>query len=163
MPAVIETPPGAPEPGVFTLQQGPHWRSFDRFKKLGPRALIDALPEGHVGQLNAKEYQFIIVRAETWNQVYGLARDVSRFQRGILLVRHAAKLLFRVKEDPEGLDVAFDLLRDLTFQLPNLPTGPAPTRELDFSADERVELADDDEGFELDPTRVERPDFGTDR
>jgi hypothetical protein len=47
--------------------------------------------------------------------------------------------------------------------LPNLPTGPAPTRELDFSADERVELADDDEGFELDPTRVERPDFGTDR
>jgi len=147
------------QPGIFTLQKGPTWRSFDRFKNQGAKELEQNVPLGHVAQLSVKGTDFVVMRAETWNQCYGLARDVSRFQRGIRLIQDAVKLLLRIKpDDTEGTSIAVDLLRQLTYEMPHLPTEPAPQRYVVFTEADR-ESVDDDLDFDVSSLTASHPSF----
>lgn len=148
------------EPAVFALKKGSFWKSFDLFRRQKPKQLEAALPEGYIGRLNVQGTEFVIVRSTTFDQVYGLARDVSRLSQGLLLVRMAAQVITHIgSDDEEGVRVVADLIRNLTFQIPNLPTESAPSQEITFSDKERAELSDDDLDFDLTPRTSTHPSF----
>lgn len=148
------------EPAVFTLKSGPFWKSFDLFRRQKPKQLEAILPEGCIGRLNVQGTEFVIVRSSTFNQVYGLARDVSRLSQGLLLVRMAAKVITHIgSNDEEGVRVVADLIKNLTFQIPNLPTESAPAQEMALSETERAEISDDDLDFDLAPRTSTHPSF----
>ena len=158
MVAMIDAVTHNVESSIFSLQNGPIWRSFDRFKHQGAHELEQRLPEGQIGRLNVKGGEFVIVRADTWNQVYGLARDVSRFKHGVSLVKEAVKLFLHVENDPEGSKVAVGLLRELSYHMPYLPTEGVPDRALVFTEEERASV-DDDLDFDLRPMDSTHPSF----
>lgn len=151
MVAMIDAVTNAAEPAVFTVEHGTYWRSFDRFKTQGAAEIERNVPPGKIGRLNVKGTEFVVVRSETWNEVYGLARDVSRFREGVLTIREAVKLFVHVERDPESSQLAISLLRRLTFQLPNLPTSAPPHRDITFSEQELAAVNDEDLDFDLNP------------
>ncbi len=100
------------EPDVFTLEPGPRWPSLEQLRKGGANELKSTLGPNQVGRLRARDAEFVIVRSETWNKTYGLARDVSRLQGALILVRQAIQLAFRIgdKDDQDGVRIALDHL-----------------------------------------------------
>lgn len=147
----------------FMLRPGPRWSSLDRLRQLGAKRLIEDLKPGYVGHIKVKNQEYVIVHAQTFDEMYGLAQEIGRLSRGMLLVRQAVQLVLRMKHDHdrEGSEIAFQHLHDLTFQLPELATEPAPSRELVFDEDDHVEHSDEEWDFELDPAQVKRPTFST--
>ncbi len=147
------------EPDVFALEPGPRWPSLEQLRKGGANELKSTLGPNQVGRLRARDAEFVIVRSETWNKTYGLARDVSRLQGALVLVRQAIQLAFRIrdKDDQDGVRIALDHLSELTYRLPELKTETPTPRDLTFDDphDEDVDMGD----VELDPTRVKRPRF----
>jgi len=147
------------EPDVFTLEPGPRWPSLEQLRKGGANELKNKLGLNQVGRLRVRDVEFVIVRSETWNKTYGIARDVSRLQGALILVRQAIQLAFRIKDkdDQDGVRIALDHLSELTYRLPELKTESPIPRALTFddTHDEDVDTGD----VELDPTRVKRPRF----
>lgn len=161
-PAGVMRPDG--DPDALALRPGPRWDSFERFRVNGSRQLLERLGPGQVGELQVKGRDYVIMERGTFNQLYGLAQEVGRLSRGLLLVRQAVQLVMQTG----GAQVAVDHLRDLAFHLPGLTAArPLAPRELLFDEDERATVAERDAGaesdFELDPIKVRRPDFAARR
>ncbi len=156
VPDVMQRPT---EPDVFTLEPGPRWPSLEQLRKGGATELKNKVGPNQVGRLRVREVEFVIVRAETWNKTYGIARDVSRLRGALILVRQAIQLAFRIrdKDDQDGVRIALDHLSELTYRLPELKTETPIPRDLTFddTHDEDVDTGD----VELDPTRVKRLRF----
>jgi len=128
------------EPDVFALEPGPRWPSLEQLRKGGGSELKSTLGPNQVGRLRARDAEFVIVRSETWNKTYGLARDVSRLQGALILVRQAIQLAFRIKDkgDQDGVRIALD-------HLPELKTETLIPRDLTFddTHDEDVDMGGD--------------------
>jgi hypothetical protein len=144
------------------LRPGPSWTSLEKFRTGGAKRLPEELPEGQVGHLRVKNTNFVIMRTETFNQIYGLAQDVDRLKGALALVRQAVQLVFHT--NAEGHAMALLHLRDLAFQFPELETETPAALPLEFDADEEATdgapLADADE---FDVTKIQRPTFAAAR
>lgn len=142
------------------LHPGPYWDSFEQFRTGGAQQLQTRLGPEQVGRIRVKGQEYVIMRSQTFNRLHGLAQDIHRLRRALLLIRQAVQLVMHTG----GAKLAVEHLRDLTFQLPELQTlAAAPRRELVFADDERAaedEGGGDEPDFELDPARVRRPAFG---
>lgn len=148
------------EPGVFALDPGPRWPSLEQLRKEGAKQLLEKLGPDQVGRLRVRNTEYVIMRTETWNKTYGLARDVSRLQGTLVLVRQAVQLVVHAR-DEGGITMALDHLRDLAFHLPWLKMEPQPSRELAFPDDREEES--ETGAAEIDPKRIKRPAFSTSR
>lgn len=143
------------------IQPGPHWDSFEQLRVRGLKDLQEPLQPRQIGWLKVKDQQFVLMNAETFHRLYGLAQDTGRLSRELLLIRQAVDLLHSVSS-LDGQKVAMEHLRELTSEFAGVSTEPAPGhRDLIFDDDE---LANEAEvagaaDFELDPTRVARPRF----
>lgn len=139
------------------LQPGPRWGSFEELRADGSSGLQRRLAEDHIGRLNVKGHEFVIMRTHTFNRLYGQAQEVGRLSRGLLLIRQAVQLVLHT----DRAKVAVDHLHDLAYLLPDLNVEQAPQPgELYFAEDERADGGDEVMGVELDPRRVRRPQFG---
>lgn len=69
------------------LRPGPHWRSFEQFRTGGVDRLREELGPDQVGRLNVKDQEFVIMRAQTFNRLYGVAQDVPRLIQQLRLIR----------------------------------------------------------------------------
>lgn len=106
-----------------------------------------------IGRLSVKDAEFVIMRAETFNKLYGQAQDVGRLARALRLVRQAVQLVIHT----EGSRTALEHLDDLTQSLPG-GESDEPRRRIDLVF-EQDELADagDAEKVEIDPACIPRP------
>jgi hypothetical protein len=118
------------------LRPGPSWTSLEKFRTGGAKRLPEDLPEGQVGHLRVKNTNFVIMRTETFNQIYGLAQDVDRLKGALALVRQAVQLVFHT--DAEGHGMALQHLRDLAFQFPELETETPAALTLELDEDEKA-------------------------
>jgi hypothetical protein len=146
----------ANEPGPLALRHGPRWSSLEQLRKVGARQLGAQLGPDQVGWLRVRDREFVIIDAKTWHKVYGCAREVNRLQGTLVLIRQAIQLMFHVKKESGGTDLALQHLSDLVFRVPELSVETPDPGDLTF------EDAGDDEdvavgNLELDPKRVKRP------
>jgi hypothetical protein len=154
----LDTPTVNEESKSLSVTAGPYWESFEQFRVAGPKQLQERLGPDAIGRLNVKGQEYVIMRSETFNRLYGLAQEVRRLSRGLLLIRQAVQLVLHT----DGAKVAVEHLRDLTFQLPDLRMEGHKPRDLTFEAGEEADERELPEGndFEIDPARVRRPAFG---
>lgn len=150
----------AEEPPRLKLAPGPRWSSLDQLRtRGGAKRLAEELVPGKVGRLKVKNTEYVILHSKTFDQVYGLAQEVGKLGRGILLVRQAVQMMLHATFDEEGIQIGIQHLRDLTFELPELKAEPVPSRDLVFTEDHAAptDESEDDLGFELDPSKIKRP------
>ncbi len=149
------------------LRPGPSWPSLESLRTEGAKKLFSVLGIGQVGRLQTQKAEYVIMRTETFNALYGEARDVRRLQGALMLVRQAVQLVLHLGEPQQSGKIAVEKiavehLRDLVVQFPELKTNgaepraysPADLREDSTSEDVTQDTMDD---FELDPARVTRP------
>lgn len=155
--AAAETTQRAEDRGIFTLHPGPRWESFEEFRADGSKGLRMRVDDDQIGRLNVKGDEFVIMRAGSFNRLYGLAQDVGRLSRGMLLIRQAVQLVLHTG----GSKVAIEHLRDLIYLLPELEQAPtSKPGALYFEQDEQADGEDNSTDMEIDPARVRRPTFG---
>lgn len=128
---------------------GTTWRSFEKFRQEGAKAL-ESIKEGIVGILHTKTGQYRILEERDFQKLYGLARDVDRLQGGLRIVVSAARAL---KKNPDNLDNMEVLLQSINFlgSLPELPTR----EKFEPLLVETSELDEDDEVI-MDSEELER-------
>lgn len=135
------------------FQPGPYWASFEQFRLNGVDGLRDGLGPDQVGRLNVKGEEFVIVRSETFNRLYGAWQEIDRRSHQLLLIRQAVGLM----DETHGSPRAIEHLRDLMDQVPEHAVHSGPQTELVFDEAERAQPEDytpDDQEFELDQARV---------
>jgi hypothetical protein len=155
--AVVDTIPQVGEGSTPGFESGPYWDSFEQLRMGGSKGLQGRIGEGQVGRLNVKGDEFVIMRAGTFTQLYGLAQDASRLIRAARLIRQGVRLALHTG----GSKVAVEHLRDLTDLLPEPESEPAlESSDLSFDRDERADDEDDAMSVEIDPAKVRRPTFG---
>ncbi len=67
------------ESNTFSLQPGPTWFSFEKFRQEGAKAL-ESVKNGIVGILHTKTGQYRILEERDFQKMYGLARDIDRLR-----------------------------------------------------------------------------------
>lgn len=104
---------------AFSLQPGPTWSSFEKFRQEGAKAL-ESIKNGIVAILNTKTGQYRILEERDFQKLYGLARDVDRLRSGLRVVVSAARA---VQKHPNDVDTINVLLESVTLlgSLPELP------------------------------------------
>jgi len=134
---------------VFSLQAGPTWPSFEKFRAEGAKAL-NSVNQGVVATLHTKTGQYRILEEQDFQKMYGLARDVDRLRSGLRVVALAVRAAQK-NPVPENLDLLAEAVA-MVGSLPELPTrsGFAPL------VPEGLELEQDDEVI-LNPDQIERP------
>jgi len=103
--------------------------------------------------LNVKGEEFVIMRSEAFNRLYGASQGSDRLGLQLHLIRQAVGLV----DETDGSPRAIEHLRDLVDQVPELTMHCGPQTELVFDEAERAQPEDytpGDQEFELDPTRV---------
>lgn len=150
--AVLEKQPAK----SLELQPGPYWESFEKFRVAGAKQLSSQLPPGQVGRLNVKGQSFVVMRADTFAQLHGLASDAERYREVLHLVEQAVQLLMHTDDSSDAQKLALEHLHDLTTHLSQVEEQAPKPRELVFDEDERASEIDD---FELNPAKVRRPTF----
>jgi hypothetical protein len=137
------------KPGLFNLRLGQTWRSFEKFRTEGAKALL-TIKDGAVATLTTKTGQYRIMEERDFQQMYGLARDVDRLRGGLKMVTVAVRAAQK-HPDRENLEVLAEAVAMLG-ELPELPTRnsfePLMPENTDF---------DDDDDVMLDPNEIERP------
>lgn len=133
----------------FRLQAGPTWRSFEKFRQEGAKAL-ESVKNGIVGIFQTKTGQYRIIEESDFQMLYGLARDVDRLQGGLRVVVSAARAVKKHPEDAETINVLLESV-SLLGSLPTLPTRQKfePLK---------IEISELDENDEVitDPEELER-------
>jgi hypothetical protein len=145
-----ETPELRPAP---QLQPGPYWASFEQFRLSGVDGLREDLGPDQIGKLKVKGEEFVIMRGESFNRLYGASLEIDRLNHQLHLIRQAVELV----NEARGSHKAIEHLRDLVDQVPELTMHCGPQTELVFDEAERAQPEDytpGDQEFELDPTRV---------
>jgi hypothetical protein len=135
------------------LQPGPHWASFEQFRLNGADGLREELGSEQIGRLNVKGDEFVILRSEAFNSLYGTVREINRLSNQLRLIRQAVQLL----QESRGSEVAVQHVADLVAQLPNLAARRPQKTDLVFDKDERFQSSDYGPGdldFELNPAKV---------
>jgi len=135
------------------LRPGPYWASFEQFRVRGVDGLREELGPDQVGQLNVKGDEFVIMRSEAFNGLYGTAREIDRLSNQLHLIRQAIQLLL----ESGGSELAVQHVADLVAQLPNLAAHRPQKTELVFDEDEQLQPSDyapGDLDFELDSAKV---------
>lgn len=136
------------------IQPGPTWHSFEQLRLAGPDSLRQGIGVGDIARLQVKGDEFVIMRAETFSELYGLAQDADRLGDGLHLVRQAAALSLATG----GSQLATEHLHDLLVLLPEFTiTEVARATDLVFDEDECADTSGGDLDFELEPANVERP------
>jgi hypothetical protein len=134
------------------LQAGPTWKSFERFRQEGSKAL-ESIKNGIVGILHTKTGQYRFIEESDFQKLYGLACEVNRLQGGLKVIISAARA---VKKHPDDLDSINVLIESVTVfgNLTALPTRQS-FEPLRFEIDE---LDEDDENDEIitDPEELDR-------
>ena len=137
------------KPGLFSLRLGQTWKSFEKFRTEGAKAL-SSIKDGAVATLTTKTGQYRIMEERDFQQMYGLARDVDRLRGGLRMVTVAVRAAQK-HPDRENLEVLAEAVAMLG-ELPELPTRdsfePLIPENTDF---------DDDDDVMLDPNEIERP------
>ena len=137
------------KPGLFNLRFGQTWRSFEKFRTEGAKAL-STIKDGAVATLTTKTGQYRIMEERDFQQMYGLARDVDRLRSGLKMVTVAVRAAQK-HPDRENLEVLAEAVAMLG-EMPELPTRnsfePLMPENTDF---------DDDDDVMLDPNEIERP------
>jgi hypothetical protein len=137
---------------------------MERFRRDGARRLVEEVKPGFVGRIKVRNQDYVVIHAKTFDDLYGLAQEMGRLSHGFLMVRKVVQLVLHMKHDHEASEIAFELLQDLTVELPELKTRPAAKRELVLDEDdEQVNDGNEDWDFELDPAQVKRPTFASAR
>lgn len=135
------------------LHPGPYWASFEQFRVRGVDGLREELGTDQVGRLNVKGDEFVIMRSEAFNGLYGVAREIDRVSNQLHLIRQAVQLL----QESGGSELAVQHVADLVAQLPDLAVRRPHKTDLAFDEDERFQPSDCEPGdldFELDPAKV---------
>lgn len=150
--------------GDLELRNGPSWPSLETLRTDGAKKLLDVLGPGQVGRLRVRKTEYVLMRTETFNALYGQAQDVHRLQGALVLIRQAAQLVLHLKETQgsgKGVveKVALEHLYDLAVHFPELATEGQAGEKTDGHDPGASELGDEDDEFELDPARVTRPHF----
>ncbi len=138
-------------PGLFSLRLGQTWKSFEKFRTNGAKAL-SAIKDGAVATLTTKTGQYRIMEEHDFQQMYGLARDVDRLRGGLRMVTVAVRAAQK-HPDRENLAVLAEAVAMLG-ELPELPTSDSfePLMPEDSNLD-----VDEDDDVMLDPNEIERP------
>ncbi len=147
----VEKTPDVQQSAV--LRPGPHWVSFEQFRVRGVEGLREELGPDQVGRLNVKGDEFVIMRSEAFNGLYGTAREIDRLGNQLHLIRQAVQLL----QESGGSELAVRHVADLVAQLPDLAGRRLQKTELVFDEDEQLRSSDyapGDLDFELDPAKV---------
>ncbi len=105
----------------FSLQSGPNWSSYEKFRTEGAKAL-ESVKDGTVATLQTKTGQYRILEEHDFQNLLGLAREVERLRGGLRVVVHAV----RVAQKHPDTD-SLNLLAEAVTMLGNLPD--LPTRE----------------------------------
>ncbi len=138
---------------AIQLRQGPVWPSWEQFRLTGSRGLDQQIPAGIVGRLRTKQGEFACLRWTDFDRLYGLAQDVQRLSRGVMLLHQAAEVVMT----SDQLDLGITMIRDLTlqYQLPATANTPLPPLEVEPEEEEG------DEGERsLDQFAPPRPQWG---
>ena len=138
------------------LQPGPHWGSFEQFRVNGVDGLLNALREDQVGILDVKNQEFVVLRANSFQRLLGLARDADRLSHSLHALLQAVELIRETGGSQTALEHVYELA-ELFAQLGSPPR--AQTRALVFDADEQCNVPIEELDFELDPAKVPRPQW----
>ncbi|AFZ38024.1 hypothetical protein Sta7437_4565 (plasmid) [Stanieria cyanosphaera PCC 7437] len=137
------------KPGLFSLRLGQTWKSFEKFRTEGAKAL-STIKDGAVATLTTKTGQYRIIEERDFQQMYGLARDVDRLRGGLRMVTVAVKAAQK-HPDRENLEVLAEAVAMLG-ELPELPTRDSFESLMPENTD-----FDDDDDVMLDSNQIERP------
>lgn len=133
------------------LRVAKNWKSFEDFRKAGAKAL-EPVKEGAIATLKTSTGDYRVISEEDFQNLYGLACDVTRLQKGLNVVLTAARAVQK-HNDPETIQVLIQAIK-MTGTLSALPTredlgDPKPE-------DTYTPLEEDDEIID-DPSLLERP------
>jgi hypothetical protein len=130
----------------------------------GAKKLLASLGPGQVGRLRVRNTDYVLMRAETFDALYGQAQDVHRLQGALVLLRQAVQIVLHLgkSQDSEKFvveKVAIEHLHDLAVQFPELATGVFEEGDQESEDDEGgvAEASPRASTFILDPTLVKRP------
>ena len=141
---------------MLHLEQGPTWSRFEDFRTQGGKALAQ-LKEHSVGTLLTRQGQFRLMHDSDFQELLGLAREVSRLKDGLTLVLLAAQTVQKHPQDESALQT----LSQAVLMLGNLPVLPTRQGHEPFTLDaSELDLSEDTgpEGeSETDPNKIERP------
>ncbi|HLP90958.1 MAG TPA: hypothetical protein VK184_20535 [Nostocaceae cyanobacterium] len=133
----------------INLHNGPSWQSFEKFRTEGAKAL-EPIKNGQVATLSTKTGQYRILEEKDFQRLLGLARDVDRLRGGLRVLLRTVRV---VQKHPDTDSI--NLLMETITMLGSLPE--LPTRDnFEPLTPEGFEIDEDDE-FELDPSKIERP------
>lgn len=138
------------------LRPGPHWGSFEQFRVNGVDGLLNALQEDQVGTLDVKNQQFVLLRANSFQRLLGLARDADRLSHSLHALLQAVALLRETDASQAALEHVCEFADLFT---PLVSPAPTRSRELVFDANEQCEVPIEELDFELDPAKVSRPQW----
>ncbi|GAC1406192.1 MAG: hypothetical protein NVSMB52_19760 [Chloroflexota bacterium] len=135
------------------LQSGPCWTSFEQFRLSGVDGVREQLGPNQIGRLSVKGDEFVFMRSETFNNLYGLAQEIDRFSHQIHLIRQAVELL----QQNRGSDVAIEHVSDLVAGFPQWTVQQPQTKQLIFDENEKFQTSDyqpEDLDFDRDPAGI---------
>lgn len=138
------------ESNTFSLQPGPTWLSFEKFRQEGAKAL-ESVKNGIVGILHTKTGQYRILEERDFQKVYGLARDVDRLRGGLRIIISAARAVQKHPNDEDTINVLLESV-SLLGSLPELPTR----QTFEPLMAEIDELDEEDDEVILDPKELHR-------
>jgi hypothetical protein len=118
--------------------------------------LLNALQDDQVATLDVKNREFVLLRASSFQRLLGVARDANLLSHSLHALLQAVALLRETGESQAALEHVYELA-DLFTPLASPP--PTRSRELIFDADEQADVPVEELDFELDPSRVPRPQW----
>lgn len=134
----------------FSLQSGPSWSSFEKFRAEGAKAL-ESIKDGTVATLHTKTGQYRILEEHDFQKLLGLARDMERLRGGLRVVVKAVRIVQKHPDDPDSLNLLAEAVAMLG-GLPELSTH----KGFEHLIPEGLDVEPDDE-VTLDPNQIERP------
>src|SRR5436190_1567285 len=113
--------------GGVRLQIGQQWKSFEQFRKDGQFKIRQVITEGTIGSVRIGDTEFILLRRVDFNRLHGMATEVRRLSRGVVLLRQAVEMVLRNRDE----EMAFTHLKDLTMEFTLPSTTTAMTGDLE--------------------------------
>jgi hypothetical protein len=128
------------DPGArweLQLRECKVWPSFEQFRIDGAKGVVECISEGGFGVLRIKGEEFAIVRRRDFGRLMGMAQDVRRMTKGVLLMKQAAELVFKSSDQ----ELAVRHLNELSLSFPDVvTTGPTDYGEFTIGQDEGVSI-----------------------
>lgn len=141
--------------GAISLGLGKQWNSFEQFRTEGTAGIRQTIREGMIGSIQIGDTEYVLLRRIDFNRLHGLASEMRRLSRGVLLLRQAVEMVLR----RPGEELALTHLKDLTMEFSFPTSSSTVTGDLDIE----VEMEGSDADWLVHPDTFAPPRAGSPR